>query len=325
MSDFFSSGWSIFIAATTILGLLGCLALLIIASKTKVAAVRAGEVADGSTGHVWDEDLRELNNPLPRWWMVLFVLTIVFGAIYLALYPGLGSAAGSLQWTSVGQYQAEQDEATAAMAPVYAKYAAMAAPELANNPQAMGIGERLFINHCATCHGSDAKGSKGFPNLTDNDWLHGGSPEKIVETITLGRTGMMPPMAAAVGSAVDVSNVANYVLSLSGSAHNAIAAAAGRPKFAVCAACHGADGKGNQALGAPNLADKIWLHGWGEDAIVAMVNNGKTNVMPAQGGRLTKEQIHVLGAYVWNLSKSGTATAAAATAPTANTATAAAR
>jgi cytochrome c oxidase cbb3-type subunit 3 len=146
--------------------------------------------------------------------------------------------------------------------------------------------------------------SKGFPNLTDNDWLHGGTPEKIEETITQGRIGMMPPIAAAVGTPEDVHNVANYVLSLSGSAHNSIAAAAGRSKFTVCAACHGADGKGNQALGAPNLTDKIWLHGWGEDAIVAMVTQGKTNVMPAQKGRLTPEQIHVLATYVWSLSQS---------------------
>ncbi len=305
MSDFFSSGWSYYIAAVTILGLAGCLALLIIASKTKVVS------ADNSTGHVWDEDLTELNNPLPRWWMWLFVITIVFGAVYLVLYPGLGSAAGTLQWSSAGAHQAEQDKAAAEMAPLYAKFAAMPAPELARRPQAMAIGERLFINNCATCHGSDAKGSKGFPNLTDGDWLYGGSPEKIVETISLGRNGLMPPMAAAVGSPVDVSNVANYVLSLSGSPHNAIAAAAGRPKFAVCSACHGADGKGNPALGAPNLTDRTWLHGWGEEAIVAMVNNGKTNVMPAQAQRLTAAQIHVLGAYVWNLSQSTVAAAAA--------------
>ena len=317
MSDFFSSGWSIYIAAATILGLVACLALLMIASKTKAATLdksadkSAGNSADNSTGHVWDVDLKELNNPLPRWWMVLFVITIVFSAIYLALYPGLGSAAGSLKWTSANEYQAEQAEAAAAMAPVYAKFAAMPAPELVKETQAMGIGERLFINNCAACHGSDAKGSKGFPNLTDSDWLYGGSPEKIVETITHGRQGVMPPMAAAVGSAADVVNVANYVLSLSGSPHNPIAAAAGRARFAVCAACHGADGKGNQALGAPNLTDKIWLHGWGEDAIVAMVNNGKTNVMPAQEKRLTAEQIHVLGAYVWSLSQSTLANAAA--------------
>ena len=301
MSDFFSSGWSYYVAAATILGLAGCLALLVIASRTKVMS------SDNSTGHVWDEDLTELNNPLPRWWMWLFVITIVFSAVYLVLYPGLGSAAGTLQWSSVGAHRAEEDKAAAEMAPVYAKYAAMPAAELARQPQAMAIGERLFINNCATCHGSDAKGSKGFPNLTDGDWLYGGSPEKIVETITLGRIGTMPPMAAAVGTPVDVSNVANYVLSLSGSPHNAIAAAAGRPKFAICSACHGADGKGNQALGAPNLTDGTWLYGWGEDAIVAMVNNGKTNVMPAQGQRLSAAQIHVLGAYVWSLSQSGTA------------------
>jgi len=278
--------------------------LLVIASKTPVVS------NDNTSGHVWDEDLTELNNPLPRWWMWLFVITIVFSAIYLVLYPGLGSAAGTLQWSSVGAHRAEQDKAAAEMAPLYAKFAAMPAPELARQPQAMAIGERLFINNCATCHGSDAKGSKGFPNLTDGDWLYGGSPEKIVETITLGRNGLMPPMAAALGSSVDVSNVANYVLSLSGSPHNAIAAAAGRPKFAVCSACHGADGKGNPALGAPNLADRVWLHGWGEEAIVAMVNNGKTNVMPAQAQRLTAAQIHVLGAYVWNLSQSTVASAA---------------
>ena len=301
MSDFFSSGWSYYVAAATILGLAGCLALLVIASRTRVMS------SDNTSGHVWDEDLTELNNPLPRWWMWLFVITIVFGAVYLVLYPGLGSAAGTLQWSSVGAHRAEQDKAAAEMAPLYAKFAAMPAAELARQPQAMAIGERLFINNCATCHGSDAKGSKGFPNLTDDDWLYGGSPEKIVETITLGRIGMMPPMAAAVGTPVDVSNVANYVLSLSGSPHNAIAAAAGRPKFAVCSACHGADGNGNQALGAPNLADRVWLHGWGEEAIVAMVNNGKTNVMPAQGQRLSAAQIHVLGAYVWSLSQSGTA------------------
>ena len=305
MSDFFSSGWSYYVAAATILGLAGCLALLVIASRTRVMS------SDNTSGHVWDEDLTELNNPLPRWWMWLFVITIVFGAVYLVLYPGLGSAAGTLRWSSVGAHQAEQDKAAAEMAPLYAKFAAMPAADLARQPQAMAIGERLFINNCATCHGSDAKGSKGFPNLTDGDWLYGGSPEKIVETITLGRNGLMPPMAAAVGSPVDVSNVANYVLSLSGSPHNAIAAAAGRPKFAVCSACHGADGKGNPALGAPNLTDRTWLHGWGEEAIVAMVNNGKTNVMPAQAQRLTAAQIHVLGAYVWNLSQSTVAAAAA--------------
>lgn len=297
MSDFFSSGWSVFITISTVLGLLACLALLIIAARRKVMA------GDNSTGHVWDVDLRELNNPLPRWWMVLFVLTVVFSGVYLVLYPGLGSTQGTLGWTSTNEFEKDQDKARTAMAKVYAQFVTLPAEALAKDPRAMGIGERLFINHCAACHGSDARGSKGFPNLTDNDWLYGGTPEKIKETITQGRQGMMPPIAAAVGSAEDVRNVANYVLSLSGTVHNSVAAQGGRSKFVVCAACHGEDGKGNQAIGAPNLTDKVWLHGWGEDAIVAMVNNGKTNVMPAQGGRLSAEQIHVLAGYVWSLSQ----------------------
>jgi len=302
VSDFFNSGWSIFVAAVTILGLVACLALLIIASRRRVMA------NDNTTGHVWDEDLRELNNPLPRWWMWLFVITVVFAAIYLALYPGLGSMQGSLKWSAHGQYDAEQDKAKAAMAPVYAKFANMSAEDLSKDAQAMGIGERLFLNNCAQCHGSDARGSKGFPNLTDNDWLYGGSLETIIQTITHGRQGTMPPMAAAVGTGEDVRNVAHYVLSLSDSAHNPVYAQLGKPKFAACAACHGADGKGNPALGAPNLTDKVWLHGWGEQAIVAMVNGGKVNVMPAQDKLLTPEQIRVLAAYVWQLSR-GTAVA----------------
>ena len=159
------------------------------------------------------------------------------------------------------------------------------------------------------CHGSDARGSKGFPNLTDADWLHGGSPEKIKETLVQGRTGVMPPMAAAVGSPEDVRNVAHYVLSLSGSPHDSLRASLGKSKFGACAACHGMDGKGNQALGAPNLTDDVWLHGWGENAIVAMINNGKTNQMPAQAHKLTEGQIHVLTSYVWGLSNAKTAAA----------------
>ena len=300
MSDFISSGWSLYVAAITVAGLIACIAILIVASKRKVMA------DDNTTGHVWDVDLVELNNPLPRWWMWLFVITVVFAVAYLVFYPGLGSHAGSFKWSSTGQWEAEQQKAHAAMAPVYAKFNAMKADELAKDAQAMGIGERIFANNCAPCHGADARGSKGFPNLTDADWLGGPpGPDYIAQTVTKGRTGVMPPMAAAVGTPEDVRNVANYVLSLSGSAHNNVAAQLGKSKFStVCAACHGPDGKGNQAIGAPNLTDKIWLHGWGEDAVVAMVTQGKTNVMPSFEQRLTPEQIHVLAAYVWNLSQS---------------------
>jgi len=297
VSDFIHSGWGWFVAIATALSLLACVWLLVIASRRKVMA------NDNTTGHIWDEDLRELNNPLPRWWAWLFVITVVFAAVYLAFYPGLGTYAGTLKWSSVGQYEVEQDKARVAMGPVYAKYASMTAEELARDPQAMGIGQRLFLNNCAQCHGSDARGSKGFPNLADNDWLGPNTMEAVKKTIVEGRIGIMPPMGAAVGSAEDVKNVANYVLSLSGSAHNDIAAQLGKAKFGTCAACHGADGKGNTALGAPNLTDKIWLHGWGEQAIISMVTAGKTNAMPAQGRLLTPEQVHVLAGYVLSLSQ----------------------
>ncbi len=303
MSDFVSSGWSLFVAIVTVVGIIACLVLLYIASRRTVMA------DDNTTGHVWDVDLREMNNPLPRWWMWLFVITVVFALAYLALYPGLGSYNGSLKWTSVGQHDNEIEKARTAMAPVYAKFVGQPADVLAKDAQAMAIGERLFANNCATCHGADARGSKGFPNLTDGDWLYGGAPEKIQETITKGRQGTMPPMAAAIGGADDVRNVANYVLSLSGSPHNSVAAQLGKPKFLACAACHGADGKGNQALGAPNLTDKVWLHGWGEDMIIGMIGSGKTNIMPAQEHRLSAEQIHVLAAYVWSLSQPTTVAA----------------
>lgn len=296
MSDFINPGWAWFVAAVTVAGLVFCIFLLLVAARRRVMA------DDNTTGHVWDEDLRELNNPLPRWWMWLFVITVVFAAVYLAFYPGLATHPGTLKWTSAGQYEAEQKKAVAAMAPVYARFTPMKVEELARDPVAMGIGQRLYLNNCAQCHGSDARGSKGFPNLADSDWLGSGTHDYIKTVITEGRVGVMPAMAAAVGTPEDVRNVANYVLSLSGSAHNGVAAQLGKPKFATCAACHGAEGKGNPALGAPNLTDKIWLHGWGEQAIVNIITQGKNNVMPAQGKLLTPEQVHVLGAYVWGLS-----------------------
>lgn len=302
MSDFTSNFWSIYVSGITLVSIVACLLLLWFSGKAKAMTAN-----DNTTGHVWDGDLREMNNPLPRWWVWLFVITIVFAFAYLAMYPGLGSFGGKLGWSEVGQYQAEIDKGNKEVAPLYAKFAAMTPEEMSRDQQAHAIGERLFMNNCAQCHGSDAHGGKGFPNLTDADWLHGGTPDKIIETITQGRIGQMPVMAAAVGTSDDVKNVANYVLSLSGSAHDSVRAALGKPKFAACAACHGADGKGNQALGAPNLSDDIWLHGYGEAAIMAMVNNGKVNQMPAQGEKLTQAQIKVLASYVWGLSNNAPA------------------
>jgi cytochrome c oxidase cbb3-type subunit 3 len=297
MSDFTDNFWSFYVAMITVVSIVACLLLLWISSKAKVAATQ-----DNTTGHVWDGDLREMNNPLPLWWMGLFVLTILFGLGYLWMFPGLGAFAGKLGWTQSAQYQAEVEKLNAETAPLYAKFSGMPPEQVVQDEQAKGIGERLFMNNCAQCHGSDARGSKGFPNLTDGDWLHGGSPEKIKESIALGRIGQMPPMASAVGSTEDVKNLANYVLRLSGSPHDSLRANLGKSHFAACAACHGMDGKGNQALGAPNLTDDIWLHGYGENAIVSMINNGKVNQMPLQKDKLTELQIHVLTSYVWGLS-----------------------
>ena len=302
MSDFTSNFWSIYVAGITLVSIVACILLLWFSGKAKAMTAN-----DNTTGHVWDGDLREMNNPLPRWWVWLFVITIVFAFVYLAMYPGLGTFAGKLGWSQADQYKAEVEKGEREVAPLYSKFASMKPEDVARDPQAKAIGERLFMNNCSQCHGSDARGAKGIPNLTDADWLHGGAPEVIKETLVKGRMGNMPPMAAAVGTADDVKNVAHYVLSLSNSPNDSVRANLGKEKFAACAACHGMDGKGNPALGAPNLTDNIWLHGFGESAIVAMVNNGKINQMPAQADRLNDGQIGVLAAYVWGLSNNAKA------------------
>lgn len=304
MSDFTSNFWPVYIASITILGMVACLVLLWFSGKTKAMTSH-----DNTTGHVWDGDLREMNNPLPRWWVWLFIITVVFSLAYLLIYPGAGAFKGKLGWTSVGQYDKEVATGNKEIEPVYAKFDGMTPEQLVADPKAMAIGERLFMNNCAQCHGSDARGSKGFPNLTDKDWLGGSTPDVIKNTILKGRAGNMPPMAAALGGAEDVSAVANYVLSLSNGPHDPVKAALGKTKFVVCAACHGPDGKGNPTVGAPNLTDDIWLHGWGEAAIVAMINTGKVNPMPPQGDKLTASQVNVLTAYVWGLSNKSTSPA----------------
>ncbi len=297
MSDFTSDFWNLFVAGLTLVSIIACLILLWIAGTTKAATVH-----DNTTGHVWDGDLKEINNPLPKWWVYLFVITCLFGLAYGVLYPMFGKFQGVLGWSSQGQHTAEVQKVEAAIAPIYAKFQGMKPEEMAADAQAMAIGERLFMNYCAQCHGSDARGAKTFPNLADGDWLGGTGADYIKTTIANGRTGVMPPMAAAVGTAEDVRNVAQYVLSLSKTETDAVRAAQGKEKFASCAACHGADGKGMHAMGAPNLTDDTWLHGFGEEAIIKAVNQGFTNQMPAQSALLNEAQINVLASYVWGLS-----------------------
>jgi cytochrome c oxidase cbb3-type subunit 3 len=317
MSDFVNGFWSWYVAVISVVSILACALLLWLAGKATVST-DPSKVNDNTTGHVWDEDLRELNNPLPRWWMWLFILTVIFSLGYLAIFPGLGSYQGLSKWSAQAEHKYDVERMRAELAPLYAEFSAQSVEALTRDPRALAIGERQFMNSCSQCHGSDGRGSKSYPNLTNGNaaWLGERSGEHIVQTITNGRIGMMPALGAAIGGESDISNVAHYVLSLSGSPHNEVKAFSGKQKFAVCAACHGVDGKGNKALGAPNLTDDYWLYGWGEAAIVNIIKHGKNNVMPAQSPMLTPEQIHVVAAYV--LSLGGVKPAAATPAPATN-------
>ncbi len=301
MADFFSSGWSLFIAAVTIVSIIACFILAMSMSKGTTTTDKDGNVS--TTGHVWDGNLTELNHPLPRWWLYLFYITCVFGLVYLVLYPGLGAYKGAIGWSQVDQYEKEVAKVKERVEPLYAQFLSQDIAAVSENAEAVAMGERLYLTYCIQCHGSDARGSRGFPNLTDADWLGGGTPDYIKTTIVNGRQALMPPMAAAVGGGADVENVAHYTASLSGLVHDEIKAARGKEKFAVCAACHGADGKGNGAIGAPNLTDDVWLHGTGVAAITAAINKGRNNAMPAFGELIGDGPAHVLSAYVWSLSK----------------------
>jgi len=311
MSDFTSGFWNVYIVVITFVSIVACGVLLWYQSKVRV---RPGGKGGETTGHVWDGDLEEYNNPLPKWWMNLFWITLVFSAVYLVLYPGMGTFQGVLGWSQVGQYETERSGAEARVKPLYDKYAAMALPAVAADAQGRAMGERIFLNNCAQCHGSDAGGAKGFPSLRDSDWLYGGEPAKILESITEGRMGVMPPQGAALGEE-GVRNVVAYVRSLSGLTADPLKAQLGKEKFAAsCSACHGADGKGNPAVGAPNLTDKVWLHGSTEATMIETVTKGRnmnvsegTLAMPAFKEVLGPARIHLVAAYVWSLSNSAAA------------------
>src|SRR5512139_1153097 len=304
MSDFTSVFWDYFIAIITVVSVVGCGVFLWSQSKRRVK-VGAGPDPD-TTGHVWDGDLQEFHNPLPRWWMWLFYITVVFSVVYLVLYPGLGTQfRGILGWTSSGQHQAEVKAAEVRYGPLFASYLKMDIPAVAADERGRQMGARIFQNNCAQCHGSDGRGSRGFPNLTDSEWQWGGAPEAIVATIVEGRKAAMPPMAAAVGGAEDVTDVANYVLSLSGSAHDSVRATRGKEKFAACAACHGPEGKGNPALGAVDLTNKLWLYGGTVATISETITKGRSGVMPAWKGSLTDAETHLVAAYVYSLANPG--------------------
>jgi len=276
----------------------------------------SGKIAPLQTTHVWDDDLTEYNNPLPRWWLWMFLLTIVFGLGYLLWYPGLGRFAGLGHWTAVSQYNAEDMAARQVLEQRFAAFKGQSLSALSQDPGAMATAKNLFAFNCAACHGSDARGAKGFPNLTDNDWLWGGSEETILQTISQGRDGLMPAWGPVLGHD-GVENVLAFVLSLSGRKSDVPVTAeqlgAGKTTFTtMCAACHGADGKGNQVLGAPNLTDSIWLHGGSVADIRETITLGRVNKMPAHLERLGETKVRLLAAYVWSLSQAKTVPVAAA-------------
>ncbi|RZU47204.1 cytochrome c oxidase cbb3-type subunit 3 [Fluviicoccus keumensis] len=299
-----SAFWSLYIIVLSMAVVVGCAWLVTWTRKIELHH----KEEDGTTGHEYD-GIKEYDNPLPRWWLMTFWLTIFFALFYLAAYPGLGSYKGFLNWTSHGEHDKDKAAYDAKYMPKFQAYAKVEIPELAKDAAAMKIGGRIFADNCAACHGADAHGSRGFPNLTDNDWLYGGEPAQIVETITNGRLSVqggtkMPAWGEVLG-AQGVQEVANYVLTLSGrklSDADQKLADAGAGKFVQCAACHGPEGRGNIAVGAPNLTDTVWLYGGNKEAIVETITHGRNGHMPAWKDTLGEEKIHLVAAYVYSLS-----------------------
>jgi cytochrome c oxidase cbb3-type subunit 3 len=295
-------GHSLFIIVRTVLNNRGALWLLWWTRRSPGDGITEMQ----TTGHVWDGDLRELNNPLPRWWLWLFIITVAFGGIYLALYPGLGSNKGTLGWTSAGEHDAAARANAARIEQALAPFASSSVMELEEDAAALNVGRNLFLNNCAACHGSDAGGAPGFPNLTDKDWLWGGSPETVVATISNGRMGMMPAWGDALGDR-GVDDVLAYLFSLQGRELAAGDKVAGQQKFAeLCSACHGADARGKQEMGTPNLTDGVWLHGGAQSTVRETIAHGRTGTMPAHLDRLGETRIKLLAAYVLSLSRSET-------------------
>lgn len=290
-----SAFWSFWIIGLTLIYMVGICWILLANRKT------TGSGPDTTTGHTYD-GIDEYDNPLPAWWFYMFVISIVFAIGYVIAYPGLGAFQGVMNWSSAGQLKQDVAKADAQYGPLFTKFANMPITEVANDPQALKMGQRLFASNCAQCHGADARGSFGFPNLADTDWLYGGAPEQIEQTIAHGRNGVMPAWESALGNQ-GVLDVASYVVTLSGRSADAKLAEAGKAKFAIyCVGCHGADGKGNQQLGAPNLTDNVWLYGGSPLMIQQTVRGGRSNTMPTWNERLGAERVHLLAAYVYSLS-----------------------
>ena len=300
VSDFISGFWHYYIAAITVISIVAIIWFLKSQTTRKLAPGEQAEVLEPT----FDGDLQELNNPLPRWWLYMFYMLIVFGILYLVLYPGLGKFGGVWNWSSADAYKQEKERVDAEFNKQFQPFLGQDLKAVAADPKAREMGQHLFLTYCAQCHGSDAKGSQHFPNLTDKTWLFGhGDPEMIKASIAYGRQGEMPPFIDAVGGEQGAKEVANYVLSLGGKPHDANLAAAGQAKFAICAGCHGEDGKGNLAISAPDLTDDAWHYGGSEAAIVESIAKGRKGGMPAQMENLGEAKVHLLAAYVLGLSQ----------------------
>ncbi len=296
-----SSGWSLWVMFLIVLNLGITLFLFLWAPRVKIPTL-----PDHTSGHVWAHGaLREGVRKLPQWWVWFSAAMFVSGFAYLALYPGFGNHKGMLGWTSHGELARDEAANNARMDELLVRFREYPVKQLADDPAALQMGGRLFVDNCAACHGRGGYGNVklGAPSLIDDDWLYGGSGKDILASIHDGRSGLMPPWASLGED--NVKNLAQYVLSLSGAPHNEAAAAAAKPLFATCAACHGAEGKGNPALGAPNLTDHIWLHGGKLADIERSIGGGRQGAMPAWSKRLSDDQVRVLAAYVYHLSHEG--------------------
>ncbi len=297
MADFTSPFFNWFIIVLVVISFIGLFWLIIWMSGGRPTGDKVETM-----GHVWDDNLEELNNPLPKWWLNLFYITIFFGIAYLVLFPGMGTFQGVLGWSSKGQYDAEMATAAEQYDPLYEQYVNQPIPEIATNEEALDIGKRLYATYCTTCHGADARGVRGFPNLRDHDWLWGGAPEQIQASITQGRSGLMPAWNQLLETE-QIFNVSQYVRSMSGKPIDPVVADAGKQVYNTnCAICHGANGEGNQLMGAPNLADNIWLYGGTQKQIIETINNGRNGKMPAHGEFLGEAKVHLLANYIYSLS-----------------------
>ena len=294
-----TSFWSWFVTIVTLANILGCLWLIRWTAKPRAGEAPVGE----TTGHTWDEGtLADLNNPMPRWWLWMFYGTIVFGLVYLALYPGLGNYRGLLGWSQEGQWEREVELAEQRYGPIFAAFAERSVRDLAQDEEALRVGRSLFASYCSQCHGSDAQGGFGFPNLTDGIWNWGGEPEQIMTTLMRGRQAAMPALGAVLRTDETIDAVVQHVLSLSNPdiESNEVGSTAYRQ---FCMACHGPEGKGNVLLGSPDLTNGVWLYGGSPGVIRQTIMQGRNGVMPAFAHFLGEDRLHVLTAYVYSLSQ----------------------